>query len=237
MTVAVWILPVVVAADSAASSELGELFARYNPAVWPGHLVAYAAGIGALALLVWRPGATASRITSGLLAAAWLWLGVVFHGLYATDVDPVLGGAYAVAFVAQAMLLVRAGVVRDDLVVTSGHGPVGVVGWSALAYALIIYPLLGIALGHGYPEAPLFGMAPCPTTIATFGLLLLARPPLPRHLFVVPLLWAVLGPLGAVPQGMIEDLGLFAVGVLAVAVVLVGDRRRPAVRAVQPSRP
>ena len=237
MTVAVWSFSTVVAAQRTVTSELAELFARYNTAVWPGHLVAYTAGVGALVLLVWRPGATASRTVSGLLAVAWLWLGVVFHGFYATDLDPVLGGAYAVAFIAQAVLLFRAGVLHDDLAFTTGRGSAAVAGWASLAYAVVIYPLIGIGLGHGYPEAPLLGMAPCPTTIATFGLLLLARPPLPRHLLPIPVLWAVLGPLGAVPQGMIEDTGLFAVGMLAVTVIVVRDRHPAAPRAVHPSAP
>jgi hypothetical protein len=97
-----------------------------------------------------------------------------------------------------------------------------------MGYALVVYPLLGIALGHPHPEAPLFGAAPCPTTIVTFGLLLFARPPLPTHLLVVPMAWAILGPLGAVPQGATEDIGLFIVGVIAVGLVVVRDGlRRP----------
>jgi hypothetical protein len=84
-------------------------------------------------------------------------------------------------------------------------------------------------LGHPYPEAPLFDAAPCPTTIVTFGLLLFARAPLPTHLLALPLAWAILGPLGAVPQGATEDIGLFVVGIIAVGLVVVRDRlRRPA---------
>ena len=218
------IFPGIVATDTAAES-LPDLFARYNPAVWPGHIVAYGLGILVLGMIVRRPGSTTNRAAAGLLAAVWLWLGMVFQGMYATQLDPTLGAVYAALFIVQAVLFFRAGVLRGELTFTVGKGLPGVVGWLALGYALVVYPLLGIALGHGYPEAPLFGMAPCPTTIATFGLLLLARAPLPRHLLVIPFVWAILGPLGAVPQGVVEDLGLFVVGVLAVTIVLVRDRR------------
>ena len=219
-------IPVTVAAPGiVVASQLSDLFARYNPAVWPAPVIAYALVVVTLALLVLRPGVTASRVTTGLLAALWLWLGVVFHGMYATDVDPALGTIYAGLFIVQAGLFLRAGIGRDELTFTSGHGVAGAVGWLSLAYALVAYPLTGIALGHAYPEAPLFGVAPCPTTIATFGLLLLAGAPLPRHLLAVPLLWAVLGPLGAVPQGMLEDVGLFVIGVAATVIVLIRDRR------------
>lgn len=211
----------VIGSGSAAAAEgLAELFARYNPQVWPGHVVAYALALGAVGLLVWRPGPTASRFAVAVLAALWLWLGVVFHAMYATDLDPVLGTVYALMFILQAGLLLRAGVIRDELTITTGQGHGRVAGWLLVGFALAVYPLLGAALGHAYPLAPLFGMAPCPTTIATFGFLLLALPRLPGHLLVVPSAWAVLGPLGAVPQGMAEDLALFAAGILAVAIVV-----------------
>jgi hypothetical protein len=44
---------------------------------------------------------------------------------------------------------------------------------------MVVYPLLGIRFGHSYPRAPLFGVAPCPTTIFTFGLLLWATRSVP----------------------------------------------------------
>ena len=208
------------------AKELLDLFARYNRAVWPGHLLAYVLAAVVLWLVARRPGETTDRVITGLLATMWLWLGVVFLGRYATQIDAGLGAAYAVLFIIQACLFVRAGIIRRDLAFTSGHGAAGWIGWAALGYALFVYPVLGIALGHGWPQAPLFGMAPCPSTIATFGLLLLVAPPLPRHLLMVPAIWAVLAPLAAVGHGVYEDVGLAVVGVLTVALVVVRDRRR-----------
>ncbi len=207
-------------------NELLELFTRYNEDLWPVHLVAYAAGVAAVALLFARRRDRADRVIAGLLAALWLWQGVVFQGLYATDVDVVLGTAYAMMFVLQAYLLFRHGVLRGELTFRPRAGLTGAVGWAALAYAVILYPVIGAALGHGWPESPLLGMAPCPTTILTFGLLLLATPPVPRRLLVVPLAWAVLAPPAAMARGVYEDAGLLIAGILTVALVLVRDRRR-----------
>jgi pimeloyl-ACP methyl ester carboxylesterase len=219
------------AAPAEDDDELRNLFSEYNPAVWPGHLVAYGLGLLALGMILRRPGRRTDRVVVSVLAAAWLWLGVVFLGRHAAELDPTVSAVYGALLVYQAFLLVRAGLFGDRLRFTARNGLAGRAGWAALAYALVVYPLIGVALGHGYPEAPLLGMAPCPTTIATFGLLLLVRPPLPRHLLTIPLIWAVLAPLAAVGHGYPEDLGLFVVGVTAVVVVLVRDRRSPRARA------
>jgi proline iminopeptidase len=208
------------------ADRLRDLFGDYNPAVWPAHIVAYAVGTAMLWALVRRPGRSTDRLVSLGLAAAWLWLGVVFFGRHAAGDGPLLAAIYGALFVYQAILFVRAGVVGDRLRFTASNGAAGRFGWAVIAYALVLYPVIGIALGHGYPESPLIGTAPCPTTIATFGLLLLACPPLPRHLLAVPAVWAVLAPLAAVGHGYPEDLGLFVAGALAVVLVLARDRQR-----------
>jgi hypothetical protein len=170
-----------------------------------------------------------------LLTLLWLWLGVVFQGIYVRDVSPVLGVVGAVVFIGQSVLIARAGILRSEIAFRPAVNISTLVGTAAIVYALAIYPLLGVAFGHPYPAAPLFGAAPCPTTIVTFGLFLLARPPFPRHLLALPMVWAILGPLGAVQQGVAEDIALFAVGILTVALVIVRDGRgRPVVRLAQP---
>lgn len=206
------------------ADSLRMLFAEYNPAVWPGHLAAYAAIAASLWMILRRPGRVANRFTTSVLVTAWLWLGLVFFGQYAAQSDPLLAALYGAVFVYQAYLFIRAGITGDRLTFETRNGVAGSIGWAALGYALVVYPLLGILLGHGYPESPLFGMAPCPTTIATFGLLLLVRPPLPKHLLIIPAIWAVLAPLAAVGHGYPADLGLFVVGCAAVAAVLLRDR-------------
>jgi hypothetical protein len=209
----------------ADGNELLALFERYNPDVWPLPVVGYVLAVVALVLIALRPGRTTDRLVTAMLALAWLWLGVVFQGIYVREVNAVLGFVGAVVFISGAVLLLRAGVVRTDLRYRFVLEPLPVLGVAALAYALVVYPVIGIVLGHGYPQAPLFAAAPCPTTIATFGLLLIVRPPLPAHLLVMPMVWAILGPLGAVPQGVAEDLALFVVGVGASILILLRDRR------------
>jgi Family of unknown function (DUF6064) len=210
---------------ASGGNELLDLFTRYNNDLWPIHVLAYAMGVAAVALLFAERRGRADRLTASLLAALWLWLGVVFQGLYATDIDQTLGLVYALLFVLEAYLIVRHGVLNRELVFVRRNGLAGWVGWVALSYAVVVYPLLGALLGHGWPESPLLGMAPCPTTIVTFGLLLLAMPPIPKRVLIVPLVWAILAPPAALSRGVYEDLGLLLVGLGGSVLVLVRGRR------------
>lgn len=82
-----------------------------------------------------------------------------------------------------------------------------------LIYSLIVYPLLGLAT-NPYPDTPLFGVVPCPTTIFTLGLLVVASHPRPILLAAVPMLWAAIGGSAAVLLDIPQDWGLFAAGLI-----------------------
>ncbi len=58
---------------------------------------------------------------------------------------------------------------------------------------------------------------PCPTTIFTLGLLMLADRAVPIRLLAIPMIWALIGSSAAVLIGMPEDLDLLTAG-LATAV-------------------
>jgi hypothetical protein len=64
-----------------------------------------------------------------------------------------------------------------------------------------------------------FGVAPCPTTIFTFGILMLAAGPLPLWLAAIPVIWAGIGGTAAVLLNVPEDLGLLVAGVLGAVLL------------------
>jgi hypothetical protein len=88
-----------------------------------------------------------------------------------------------------------------------------------VTYALIAYPAINALTGHVYPRTPTFGL-PCPTTIFTLGLLLLARRPVGAGLFVVPIFWSAIGTYAALRLGVVADYGLPAAVLVTTAVLL-----------------
>lgn len=199
-----------------------EVIARYNAAVSPMPFLFY--GLAAL-LIFWgvRSSRMSDRWVGGTLAGLWAWMAVVYNWLFFTDINPaawLFGGLFLV----QAVVFLVAGVTSDRLSLRFRPDLYGITGGVFLAYGLVVYPILGALAGHGYPQGPTFGL-PCPTTIATFGLLLWSVRRVPWWVMVVPTVWALIGTSAAFQFGMPEDYGLFVAGVGGIAMIALKNRR------------
>jgi hypothetical protein len=153
-----------------------------------------------------------------MLIFYWLWIGVVYDIIFFSAINPAayfFGGI----FILQALLFVKAGIIDKKLEFEFRNDVNGYIGGFIIFYALIIYPLLGIYLGHTYPENPTFGL-PCPTTIFTFGILLWAGKKSPIYIIIIPVIWAVIGFTAALKLGIKEDTGLLIAGLLTTALIV-----------------
>ena len=84
------------------------------------------------------------------------------------------------------------------------------------------------AAGHGLPRAGVFGVAPAPITIFTFGMLLMLEGGVPLYLLAIPVLWSLAGGSAAVFILRIpEDVSLLVAG---VGCILVWKRRQKSQR-------
>jgi hypothetical protein len=205
------------------------LFEHYNRAIWPAQIAAYALGLGALALAV-RPGARAGRaargrIVAAILALAWAWNGGVYHVLFFATIN-FWADIFGAFFILEALLLLWTGVVRGNARFRFGGDRASWTGVALAVFAMAVYPLLSWLLGHGWPRAPMFGVAPCPMTIFTMGLLLLIEGRTPLHLPVIPVLWSLVGGTAAWFLGVTEDLALPAAGLGGLALILWKNRTR-----------
>lgn len=194
-----------------------DVFARYNGSVFPAQIVLLAAGLFALRL-AGNGDKASSRISTTILSALWLWMGYVYHWVFFARIND-LAIVFGAMFVMQAAILFYAGVIRDDLRFERQAGIRSYIGTVVIVYALLIYPVIGMAAGHSYPYSPTFGV-PCPTTIFTFGLLIRSSHRVPFYVLPLMLVWAAVGTSGGFLLGVPEDLGLLVAGVTAVAFVI-----------------
>jgi hypothetical protein len=199
------------------------VFEQYNLAIWPMQLVAYALGLGAVWLAI-KPVRHSDRVIGAILAFFWLWMGAVYHLLF---FRPINGAAavFGALFIVQAVVWLRVGVTRPGLKLRIGSDARSILGALFVVYAMVIYPIVGTLLGHAYPRSPVFGVAPCPTTIFTFGLLLWTAARVPKYVLAIPLVWSVVGFSAALTLGIREDVGLLVAGLVCTAVLVWRDRR------------
>jgi hypothetical protein len=94
-----------------------------------------------------------------------------------------------------------------------------------IIYAMLLYPAIGALAGQNYPAVPVFGVAPCPLVIFTFGVLLLADP-LSLRLLIVPLLWSLVGGSAAFLLQVPQDWALLLSGILVGTALLLDRRQR-----------
>lgn len=218
-----------------SQAEFLAAFVRYNLAVWPAQVVAYLFGAVAVLLLALRGRRRplwADRAITLVLAAMWLWTGVAYHALVFSAINNA-AWLFAALFVAQAGLF-AVSARRDRIEYRLEPTWPALVGIGFIVYAMILYPLIGVATGHRYPELPMFGITPCPVTIFTFGLLLVANRTAPRHLLAIPLVWSVIGGSAAFLLGVRQDWLLLVSGIITTA--LWASRRADRDRAAQAER-
>lgn len=202
-----------------------QVFGEYNQQVWPAQLLLNAAALA----IVWaalRYSARRSALAWALLGMLWLWTGVVYHWLHFASINRA-AYLFGALFVLQALLFF-ATAVRGSLALDFRTGTAPTLGAVVVFGALVLYPVLGMVGGHAYLAGPTFG-APCPVTIFTLGMLLWGRGRVPRHLFVIPLLWVLVGSMAIVSFGVWQDL-LMPAAAVAVLVVLLTRRRAAALQ-------
>lgn len=209
-----------------------EVFAAYNVAVWPAQFVLTLLAV-AMVVLVIRGPERAGRLVSYGLALLWAWMAMAYHLAFFWSINPA-APLFAAISLAAAAAFAWFGGVRGGLQFRKGMSVTALTGLVVVMFALAGYPAIGEYIGHRYPAAPTFGL-PCPTTLFTFGILLMAAPNLPKVLVVAPLTWAVVGSTAAFALGVTQDLGL--VFAAAAGVYLLLRRALPANHSQQARRP
>ena len=194
----------------------------YNLAVWPMQFVFYLHSL-LIAYFLVRKTTYSDRLISLILALLWLWMGIVYHLLFFTSINK---AAYVFRgfTILQGIIFLYQGVFRKKLSFTFHSDLYGLAGLVFIVYALVIYPVIGYFSSHSYPYAPTFGL-PCPTTIFTFGMLLIADKRVSPWTLTIPLLWAIIGTSAAVNFGIREDFGLIITAIASLILIRYRNRK------------
>lgn len=200
-----------------------DIFSSYNEAIWPAQVAGYALGILALFFVFFRR-SRSGRVVSAVLALFWVWIGVFYHIAYFSAINQA-AFIFGVIFVVQGVLFLAFGVIMGKLSFIAEWTPLSIIGGGFIVFAMLVYTLTGIKFGHSLSASPIFAVAPCPTVIFTFGILLWSEKPVPVCLLIIPLLWSVIGTVAAISLQVPQDYGLGIAGVLGTVLILAKNRR------------
>lgn len=198
------------------------VFGWYNLDVWPAQVFMIFLAV-IMVILIQRGKPTPSRLVNLMLGAFWIWMGLVYHILYFSEINKA-AYIFGLLFIIQGMLFGYQALVHWQGILYGRPSTLRTIaGWVFIVYALLLYPLLSVVFGHTYPEMPTFGL-PCPTTIFTFGLLMFSVSRIPRYLLLIPFLWSLVGFSAAMSLGILEDTGLVVAGVAGSALLIFEKR-------------
>ena len=180
-----------------------DLFVAYNEALWPAAMALWIASVVVVAMRL-----TArhphDRWVSALLVGHWAWSALAYHVAFFTRINPA-AWLFAALFLGQAVLLFRVGVMQRRLSFAPWDSAWAPLAWGLIAYSLA-YPAINALDHRSLLRIPTFGL-PCPTTIFTAGVLMLATPRL-RGLSTVPVVWSAIGGSAAFLLGVRADMAL-----------------------------
>ena len=202
-----------------------DLFAAYNVALWPALIALWIASVAVSVLLLWRR-PPPNRWISALLAVHWAWSALAYHAAFFTRINPA-AWIFATLFLVQAALFVWVGIVQRRLSFGPSRNGWALVAWLLVAYTLL-YPAINAVQHLSVSRIPTFGV-PCPTTIFTAALLMLATSR-SWPLAIVPVIWSLVGGSAAFLLDVRAD---YALPIAGIALALFSTQRSSEARPIQ----
>lgn len=203
-----------------STEQFFSIFEQYNHTIFPGQLFILALGI--LSIVLIHSQRTSKNILIGfILGLLWIWVGAVYHIGFFADINPVVR-LFGAVFILQGLLLFYAAF-KNRLQFIFSNKSSDYIGYFFMLFGIIIYPLIGYLL-LAEPSIIISLGLPCPTTIFTFGLFIMARNHFPKYLLIIPTLWAIVGLSAAFNFGVYQDL-MLPVAALCALLIIVTDKK------------
>lgn len=195
---------------------------EYNPAVWPMQIITYVLAVGVIVLLFvkWKQ---SSRVIASVIAFLWLWSGLVAIILFFGTVSSQYY-FWGSLWIIQGLVFIYYGVLKPGFQFRFSKDLSVYLGFLLILYALVVYPIIGALSGHAFPGGPIFGVAPCPVCIFTFGVFMMTRRRIPVYIFVFPLIWSILGIYAAIRMNVFADIGMAFAGVMGTAFIVYNNK-------------
>jgi hypothetical protein len=199
-----------------------DVFEKYNSTLFPLQLIILLLGIVGLFLLHSKH-SLKNKLIGGYLGLLWLWMGFVYHIRFFTEINEA-AYIFGAIFILQGLLILYNAFVKDRLIFAFIPQIKDYIGYFFILFGLIIYPLIGYSIINSFSKTISLGL-PCPTTILTFGFLMLTSAKFPKYLLIIPSLWAIIGLSAAMNFGVYQDFMMFISAIIA-GVILIKRKKQ-----------
>lgn len=199
-----------------------EIIEKYNLAVFPVQLIILLLGI--LSVIILHSNINSkNKLIGGFLGVLWIWIGIAYHFAFFTEINKaayVFGGF----FVLQGLIFLIETFSRKKLEFEFNGKIMDFIAYFFLVFGVFIYPVLIYFLESSLEKIITLGL-PCPSTILTFGFLMLTKPKLSKYILVIPALWTIVGTSAAFNFGVYPDY-FMALSALIAIIYLITRKKR-----------
>jgi len=204
------------------ANQFFDIIEQYNQAIFPFQLIIFMMGL--IAVLVISPRKISSnRFIGAFLGVLWLWTGIAYHLIFFTSINRA-AYAFGVLFILQGIFFLYYTFSKGRMVFRFEGKTKGYLGYFFVLFGLVIYPVISFLLENSVERTISPGL-PCPSTILTFGFLMLADRKMPRFLLIIPSLWAIIGTGAAINFNVYQDYVLIVSAIIAVIFILSRKNR------------
>ena len=160
-----------------------KVFEDYNTAVFPAQIVLILLGLISF-LMVLLKNKAANKVIGVFLGLLWLWNGLVYHFTFFTAINKA-AYLFGSLFIFQGLFFLFESKIRHKLIFSRIQSAKNYTGYFFIIFGLFIYPAIGLFAGQTFHSVIVLGL-PCPSTIVTFGFLMLTDQKLSRYLLIIP---------------------------------------------------
>lgn len=212
-----------------STEEFFQVIENYNRAMFPIQLVILLLAIAGIVLLFTKHSGS-NRFNSGFLGFLWMWSGSVYHLIYFTEINKA-AYLFGILFITQGALFFLESFGRNRIKLSIGRSPMHYLGYFFIIYGLVVYPFIEFLVEGTIFKTISLGL-PCPTTILTFGVLMLTRGRIPGYLLIIPALWALIGVNAAFNFGVYQDVIMLVAALTALTSILASRKKNSDVESI-----
>ena len=205
-----------------SSEQFFQQMMEYNNAIWPLQIITYVLAVFFIinSIKKWK---ISNEINTVIISLLWIWNGAITLILVFSEFQKQYY-FWGCLWILQGILFLIFGIFKDKFNYKLQKNWYSYIGILFMLYALVIYPLLGFLKGHGFPNGPIFGVAPCPVVVFTFGALLLVNKKMNISVLFFPLLWAIMSLYPIIAMGIIEDVGEIIAAIIGFILIIYRNK-------------